>query len=96
MAQSDIYVANDSFTTVLDGVPIVVHKGQTRVRAGHPLLKGKAALFDLLTVQYDVEQATKAPGEQRAAPASAPAKPADEPAKDDSKDAAKADAKDGK
>lgn len=67
MAKSDIYVANETFSAEVDGTPVVVHKGQTRVRAGHPLLDGREALFDRVEdeVQYDVEQATAAPGERR-------------------------------
>ena len=73
MASSDIYIANETFATELDGQSIIVQKDVTRVRAGHPLLKGKKDLFTLLTVQFDVEQATAKPGEQRGAPATAPA-----------------------
>lgn len=73
---ADIYVAKESFTTIFEGVEIVVRAGTTRVRAGHPLLKGKAALFEPLEVHYDIEQATSAPGEARGAPAPvAPAAP---------------------
>ena len=72
MVSSDIYVAKQSFATEIDGQSVIVHKGTTRVRAGHPLLKGRESLFEPLTVQYDVEQATAKPGEQRGAPASAP------------------------
>lgn len=69
MASNDIYVAKESFATELDGQPVIVQKGVTRVRAGHPLLKGRATLFEPLTVHYDVEQATAKPGEARGAPA---------------------------
>jgi len=62
-----IYVANTTFTTMLDGREITVHQGSTRARGSHPLIKGREQLFDLLTVQYDVEQASAAPGEQRGA-----------------------------
>jgi len=75
MASSDIYVAKQSFATELDGVPIIVNRGATRVRAGHPLLKGREDLFELITVQYDIEKATAAPGERRAAPAPEAAAP---------------------
>jgi len=72
MASSDIYIARQSFATEIDGQSVIVQKGTTRVRAGHPLLKGREELFELLTVQYDVEQATARPGEHRGAPAPAP------------------------
>lgn len=61
----EIYVAKQSFTTELDGVPISVFGGVTRVRAGHQLLKGREDLFEPLKVHYDVEAATAAPGETR-------------------------------
>lgn len=63
--QGQILVAKESFSTVVDGVPVSVVAGQTRVREGHPLLKGREQFFELLTVHYDVEQATAAPGETR-------------------------------
>jgi len=61
-----IYVAKESFVTVLrDGEEVVVTAGVTRVREGHELLAGREHLFEELTIQYDVEQATAAPGERR-------------------------------
>lgn len=75
----EIFVAKESFTTTLDGQSIVVNKGVTRVRAGHPLLKGRMAFFEPLTVHYEIERATAGPGERRGeAPAPAP-KPAEKP-----------------
>lgn len=62
---SDIYVADETFTTTVDGAPVVIRRGKTRVRAGHPVLEGREHLFKPLTVDYDVEQATAAPGEKR-------------------------------
>jgi hypothetical protein len=79
MASTDIYVAKESFATELDGQSVIVQKGTTRVRSGHALLKGRENMFELITVQYDVEQATAAPGEKRSAPAPAP-EPVPEPA----------------
>lgn len=66
---SQIFVATDSFAAEVDGEVIVAHKGQTRVRAGHPLLVGREHLFEPIDahVQYEVEQATAAPGERRGA-----------------------------
>ncbi len=66
--QSDgsIWIAKDSFTTELAGAPITVIAGQTRVRDGHPLLVAHGQFFERLKVHYEVEQATAAPGEQRA------------------------------
>ena len=68
MGSTDIFVAKDSFSTTLDGQPVVVQKGVTRVRAGHPLLKGREMFFEPLIVQYDIERATSAPGEKRGEP----------------------------
>jgi hypothetical protein len=62
----DIYVARESFSCELDGVPVFVTAGE-RVRAGHKLLRQQASFFEPAdeTVRYDVEQATAAPGERR-------------------------------
>jgi hypothetical protein len=62
-----LYMAKESFVTQVDGETISVSKGDL-VRAGHPLLKGREALFSPAEgyVRFDVEQATKAPGERRA------------------------------
>lgn len=62
-----VFVANTTFACDLDGSPEVVHAGKTRVRAGHPLLTRYRSYFDPVEsgVQFDVEQATAAPGERR-------------------------------
>jgi hypothetical protein len=62
---SDIFVATDTFQTVIDGKRVIVRRGVTRVRKGHELLKGREHLFEPIGVHYDVEQATQAPGEKR-------------------------------
>lgn len=69
----EIYVANTSgFVHVPGkgkddpGEDIRIEAGVTRVREGHPLYKQAPDLFSPLEVQYDVEQATRAPGEKRA------------------------------
>lgn len=64
---TDILVAKESFIVKYDGQMVTVHQGVTRVRAGHPLTKGRESLFEPLTVDYDVEQASAAPGEKRGA-----------------------------
>jgi hypothetical protein len=62
----DMYVARQSFSVDgPDGAAVSVHGGITRVRAGHWLLEGREAMFELLTAHYDVEAATAAPGETR-------------------------------
>lgn len=60
-----IFVAVDSAAFEYDGDMIVVHKGVTRVREGHPMLKEHQELFKPIDVHYDIEQATRAPGERR-------------------------------
>lgn len=66
---SDVYVATDSAAFEYGGDMVVVHKGVTRVRAGHPILTQHPELFMPIDVHYDwparVEQATAAPGEKR-------------------------------
>lgn len=74
-----IYVATETYTTDLDGVPVSVTKDTTRVREGHDLIKRNPQYFKELNVHFDVEQATAAPAEKRA-PAPEPVKePAPEP-----------------
>ncbi len=58
---SDILVARQSAVFTHDGERIVIHKGQTRVRAGHPIVEGREDLFEPLTVHYDVETARQEP-----------------------------------
>lgn len=67
---SDIFIARETFTTEINGLPETIIAGKTRVREGHPLLKRNPDYFERLddsTVHFDVEQATKAPGEKRVA-----------------------------
>lgn len=60
-----IYVAKRSFITVIDGVEVTIQQGRTRVREGHPLLSGRMEMFEPMTVDYEMEQATAGPGEKR-------------------------------
>lgn len=62
-----VFIASESFITTIDGESVAVQKNITRVREGHPLMAGREAFFRELDVQYDVEQATAAPGEVRGA-----------------------------
>jgi hypothetical protein len=69
MAKNDLYVANQSFSTMIDGELYGVAKGDI-VRAGHPLLsKNRMQFFEKAKesdyVDFDVEKATAAPGEER-------------------------------
>jgi hypothetical protein len=63
---ADVYEATEGFSCDVDGVPTVIPAG-TRVRAGHPLMAGREQFFAPLEIQYDVEAATKEPGEKRGA-----------------------------
>lgn len=57
-----IYVAKTSgIVRYGDGQEAHIQQGVTRVREGHPLLKGREKLFEELSVQYDVETARQAP-----------------------------------
>jgi len=62
---TDVYVCKESGAFEYDGDMVVVNKGVTRVRSGHPILAAHPELFEEITVHYDVEQATAAPGEKR-------------------------------
>jgi hypothetical protein len=57
-----IYVAAHSAVIYTeDDGPVTIQANVTRVREGHPLLKGNEALFRELDVQYEVETARQAP-----------------------------------
>lgn len=62
-----VYVATESGSANVNGQEIIFTKGVTRVRQGHPLLKGRASLFARLdeSVHYEWEAATAAPNEKR-------------------------------
>ena len=63
-----IMVATESFSKRFEGADHHFAKGVTRVREGHPILKGIEHLFEPLEgVHYDVEAASQAPGEVRGA-----------------------------
>lgn len=67
-ADRTIYLAKESFSVVIGKDTYNVIGGRTRVRAGHVLLDGdRAKLFDPITADYDVEDASAAPGEKRGA-----------------------------
>lgn len=59
----DVYIANSTFACDLDGAPVIVHRGVTRVRAGHPLFERYKSNFDLVdtAIEFDIEEATAAP-----------------------------------
>jgi hypothetical protein len=62
---SDVYVCKESGAFEYGGDMVVVNKGVTRVRKGHPILDLYPELFEEITVHYDVERATAEPGEKR-------------------------------
>jgi hypothetical protein len=64
-AEPTVYVARSSGVVNIDGQIHRYVQGQTRVRAGHPLLKARPDKFVPLQLDYEVEQATAAPGEKR-------------------------------
>jgi hypothetical protein len=68
MANDGIMIATETFAAQVGDEPFMVHKGQTRVRADHQLVKNNPDYFepvaDAVTIG-DVEQATAAPGEKR-------------------------------
>lgn len=67
--RGQLWVAKTDFVCDLDGVQEFIRAGQTRVRAGHRLLERYAECFEPadVGVEFDVEQATAAPGERRGA-----------------------------
>lgn len=66
-----ILVAKESFSKRFQGADHTFNAGVTRVREGHPILKGIEHLFKPIDAHYDVETATAAPGESRGTPAKA-------------------------
>jgi hypothetical protein len=70
MAKNDVYVANTTFSTDLDGAAVTIHKGRTRVAEGHPLYQSVPSLFDRVDaeVHFGVETTDAVPGELRQMP----------------------------
>lgn len=68
MAKGDLWVAKDSGMIVVDGERFFIHKGETRVADGHPMLKGNEDLFEKLTATFTVEDTTARPTQKRTAP----------------------------
>lgn len=64
-----VFVATESFAVEMaDGSTAIIHKGITRAREGHEVMAGGRRQFWEPVddrVDYDVEQATAAPGETR-------------------------------
>lgn len=72
MADRKIYVSKVSGLADYDGRQIPLVAGVTRVREGHPLLKGREAVFEEITVHYDVEDARSAPQDETEPPHAPP------------------------
>ncbi len=63
-----IYIARESFSVQIGADTYNVTAGTTRVRAGHILLAGdRAKLFEPITADYEIEDASAAPGQKRGA-----------------------------
>lgn len=60
----DVYAPIEPFVAEIDQAEVTFTE-YTFVREGHPILEKYGHLFRPLRVQYDVEQATAAPGERR-------------------------------
>ena len=65
--RGEILVAVESAVFQFEGADVVITRDVTRVRAGHPILRGREHLFRPLDAHYEIEQATAAPGEVRGA-----------------------------
>ena len=63
--EAAIYVARSSGVVKIDGQLVNYYGGTTRVRAGHPLLKAAPGAFKPMELDYEIEKATKAPGQKR-------------------------------
>ena len=57
MAGSRLLVAKSSFACEVDGHEYLVRKGVTRVRADHPLVRGRKELFEPAEPRPDIEAA---------------------------------------
>lgn len=76
MEKAEILVANRTSLIRHEGREVMLRRGQTTVRAGHPIMDGREFCFDALPVTFEwpppepgaapVESATAAPGEKRA------------------------------
>lgn len=65
--EPEFYVARSSGVVKIDGVRHNYYGGTTRVRAGHPILKAVPSAFKPMTLDLDIEDASKTPGRKRGA-----------------------------
>lgn len=63
--EAQILIATESFSVRFEGADHSFVQGLSRVRAGHPILKGIEHLFAPIRAHYEWEAATAAPGEVR-------------------------------
>jgi hypothetical protein len=61
MEDSPLLVAKTSFSCSYDGRRIVVHAGETRIRADHPIVKGREHLFSGVGVSRGIEDTRARP-----------------------------------
>ena len=63
--RGEMLVAIESFSHRFEGADHAFVLGVTRVRSGHPILRGIEHLFKPIEPHYEVEAASAAPGEKR-------------------------------
>lgn len=69
MAEPGLYVGKENVTFDFEGSPVFIGP-HIVVRAGHPIMEGREALFTPLTIHYDVaEPAQDVPKAAAAKPA---------------------------
>lgn len=65
MTQAQLMIAKESYVTTVNGVEETVIAGVTRVREGHQIMAGREDLFEPAPADYEIEEATAAPGRKR-------------------------------
>lgn len=66
MADGAILVATKNVLTDFDGRRVILRRGVTTVREGHPLLKGRESLFEPLVPEFELGKSeAKAPAQPR-------------------------------
>jgi hypothetical protein len=65
MAEAGILIASESFLTDWEGQRRIFTAGQTTIREGHPLVKGREQMFKPLTVDYELPEPKKDEGAHR-------------------------------
>lgn len=69
-----VFIATETFSAMVDGVPVLVRRGKTRVEEGHELQRSHPQWFEEAGehVQFRVESTEAVPGEKRGAPKRTP------------------------